>query len=65
MDKKKKKKRMNITINSYKLFLFILLGEYGNIRLRLPPSNEMIRINYKRMKQICEMLFDFKYCHMT
>lgn len=62
---KKKKKRMKITINSYKLFLFILLGEYGNIRLRLPPSNEMIRINYKRMKQICEMLFDFKYCHMT
>ena len=56
---------MNITINSYKLFLFTLLGEYGNIRLRLPPSNEMIRINYKRMKQICEMLFDFKYCYMT
>lgn len=61
----KKKKQMNITINSYKLFLYTLLGEYGNIRLRLTPSNETIRINYKRMKQIWEMLFDFKYCYMT
>lgn len=56
---------MSITINSYKLFLFTLLGEYGNIRLRLSTSNEMNSINYKEMKQKCEMLFDFKYSYMT
>lgn len=62
---KKKKKKMNITVNSYKLLPFTLLGGYVNIRLRLSPSNETISINYKRMKQICDMLFHFKYCYMT
>ena len=62
---KKKKKKGLTSLSTHKLFLFTLLGEYGNIRLRLTPSNETIRINYKRMKQIWEMLLDFKYCYMT